>query len=183
MIRCGSDQGFELRRPEARTATKYCCAERDPVQRFLVVSLREAAAGAPFFTLPDDFGREREGFFAPSVDAFFPPDAADFMTVARESFFATFLDRVLVFVPRGFVLDADRCFAADAAFRERTVAVGLRAGAAARRLDVASRPGLGIVSPLEPLSRGALGTDGALGNVDGSARVTVGATWRISNRC
>jgi hypothetical protein len=61
--------------------------------------------------------------------------------VARDRFFAAFLDRVFVFVLRVSVLDADRFFAAGAPFRERAVAVGLRAGAAARRLDAASSPG------------------------------------------
>ena len=110
-------------------------------QRFLVVRLRDAAAPARFFTPSDDFGREPDGFFAPPLNAFFPPDAADFLTVARDSFFAAVLGRVFVFVPRVFVLDADRFFAVDAPFRERAVAVGLRAGAAARRLDAASSPG------------------------------------------
>ena len=162
-----------------------CCGTdtRSAVQRFLVVRLPDAAAPARFFTPSDDFGREPEGFFAPPLDAFFPPDSADFLTVARDSFFAVVLDRVFVFVPRVFVLDADRFFAVDTPFRERAVAAGLRAGAAARRLDAASLPGSGGVAPLEPLSCRALATDGALGNVDGSAgKVPAGTAWRISNR-
>ena len=144
--------------------------------------LRDAAAPARFFTPSDDFGREPEDFFAPPLDAFFPPDAADFLTVARDSFFAAVLDRVFVFVPRVFVLDADRFFAVDAPFRERAVAVRLRASAAARRLE-ASSPGSAGVSPLEPLFCPALAADGALGNVDGSAgEVPAGTAWRISNR-
>jgi hypothetical protein len=92
-------------------------------------------------------------------------------------------ERVFVFVARVFVLDADRFFAVDAPFPERAVAVGLRAGAAVRRLDAASSPGAGGVSPLESLSCGALATEGALGNVDGSAgEVPAGAAWRIANR-
>jgi hypothetical protein len=146
------------------------------------VRLRDAAAPARFFTPPDDIGREPERFFAPPLDAFFPPGAADYLAVARDGFFAAVLERVFVFVPRLFVLDADRFFAVDAPFRERAVTVGLRAGAAGRRLDAASSPGSGL-SPLEPLSCGALATDGALGNVDGSAgEVPAGTAWRISNR-
>jgi hypothetical protein len=147
------------------------------------VRLRDdAAAPARFFTLPGDFGREPEGFFVPPPDAFFRPDAADFLSVARDGDF-TAGDRVFVFVPRVLVLDADRFFAFDAPFRERAVAAGRRAGAAARRLDAASSPGSGGVSPLEPLSCLTLATDGALGNVDGSAgEVFAGAVWRISNR-
>ena len=141
--------------------------------------LRDAAAPARFFTVSDDFGREPEDFFAPPLDAFFPPDAADFLTVARDSFFAAVLDRVF-FVPRVLVLDADGFFAVDAPFRERAVAAGLRAGAAPRRLDAASSPGSGGVAPLEPLSCRALATDGALGNADGS--VPAGTDWRIANR-
>jgi hypothetical protein len=133
------------------------------------VRFREAAAVARFFTPPDDFGREPEGFFAPPLDAFFPADAADFLAVTRDGFSAAVLDRVFVFVTRVFVLDADRFFAVDAPFPERAVAVGLRAGAAARRLDVAWSPSWGGVSPLEPFSSRALATDGALGYVDGSA--------------
>jgi hypothetical protein len=133
-----------------------------------------------FFT-PDDFGREPEVFFAAPLDALFPPDAADFLAVARGSGFAAVLDRVFVAVPRVFVLDADRFFAVDAPFRERAVAVGLRAGAAARRLE-ASAPGSATVSSLEPLSCRAL-ADGALGNVEGSAgEVPAGLAWRVSNR-
>ena len=148
-----------------------------------MVRLRDAAAPARFFTPSDDFGREPEDFFAPPLDAFFPPDAADFLTVARDSFFAAVLDRVFVFVPRVFVLDADRFFAVDAPFRELAVAAGLRIGAVARRLDAASSPGSGGVAPLEPLSCRALATDGALGNADGSAgEVPAGTDWRISNR-
>ncbi len=154
---------------------------RSAVQRFLVVRLREAAAPARFFT-PSDFSRESEGFFAPPLDVFFPPDAADFLTVARDSFFAAVLDRFFVFVPRVFVLDAARCFLVDTPFRERAVAVGLRAGvAAATRRGLVAR--LEVVSPLEPLSCRALASDGALGNVDGSAgKVPAGAAWCISNR-
>ena len=145
--------------------------------------LRDAAAPARFFTPSDYFGREPEGFFAPPLDAFvfFPPDAADFLRVARDSGFAAVLGRVFVFVPRVFVLDANR-FAVDAPFRERAVAVRLRASAAARRLE-ASSPGSAGVSPLEPLVCRALAADGALANVDGSAgEVPAGTTWRISNR-
>ncbi len=130
--------------------------------------LRDAAAPARFFTPPDDFGREPEGFFAPPLDAFFPFDP-DCLAVARDSFFAAVLARVFVFGPRVFLLDTDRFFAVDAPFREPAVAVGLCAGAAARRLDAASSPGSEGVSRLEPLSCRALATDGALGNVDGSA--------------
>jgi hypothetical protein len=156
---------------------------RSAVQRFLVVRLRDAAASARFFTPPDDFAREPEGFFAPPLGAFFPPDAADFRAVARDSVFVAVLDRVFVFVPRVFVLEADRFFAVDAPFRERVVAVGLRAGAAAWRLDVASSPGSGGFSPLEPLSSRALAMDGVLGYVDGSAgEVAAGTAGRISNR-
>ena len=145
--------------------------------------LRDAAAPARFFTVSDDFGREPEDFFAPPLDAFFPPDTADFLTVARDSFFAAVLDRVFVFVPRVFVLDADRFSAVDAPFRERAVAAGLRVGAVARRLDAASSPGSRGVAPLEPLSCRALATDGALANADGSAGdVPAGTASRISNR-
>jgi hypothetical protein len=101
--------------------------------------------------------------------------------VARDSGFAAF--RVFVFVSRSFGVDADRFFAVDTPFRARAVAVGLRAGAAAatRRRLVAR---LEVVSPLEPLSRRVLASDGALGNVDGSAgEVPAGTAWRISNRC
>ena len=151
------------------------------VQRFPVVRFRDAGAPARFFTPPDDF--DREGFFAPPVDPLFPADAADVLAVARDSFFASIPDRVFVFVPRVVPLDADRFFAVDALFRERPVAVGRRAGAAARRLDAAAAPGSVGVSPLEPLSCRAFATDGALGNVDGSAgEVPAGAAWRISNR-
>jgi hypothetical protein len=145
------------------------------------VRLRDAAAPARFFT-PDDFGREPEGLFAPP-EAFFPADAADFLAVARDSFFAAVLERVFVFGPCVFVLDAVRFFAVDAPFRERAVTVGLRAGAAARRLDAASSPGSGSVSPLEPFSCRALAPDVALGNVDASAgEAPAGTAWRISNR-
>jgi len=153
---------------------------RAAVQRFLLVRLRDAVAPARFFTPSDDFGREPEDFFAPPLDAFFPPDAADFLTVARDSFFPAVLDRVFVFVPSVFVLDADRFFAGDAPFRERAVPAGLRVGAAARRLDAASSPGSGGVAPLEPLSCRELASDGALGNADGS--VPAGTDWRIANR-
>ena len=144
--------------------------------------LRDAGAPARFFTPSDDFGPEPEGFFAPPLDAFFPRDAADFLTVDRDSFFAAVLDRVFVLVPRVFVLDADRFFAVDTPFGERAVAVGLRAGdAAATRRGVVA--GLEVVSPLEPLSRRALATDGALGNAEGSlGEVPAGTDWRISNR-
>jgi hypothetical protein len=139
------------------------------VQRFLVVRLREAAASARFFTPPDDFGRNPAGFFAPPLDGFFPPDAAGFLAVAPDGFSAAVLDRVLVLVPRVFVLDAERSFALEAPFRARAVAVGRRAGAAAPRLDLASSPSSEGVSPLEPLPSRAFATDGALGYVDGSA--------------
>ena len=173
---------WPLRRHEKVNSS--CCGTdtRSAVQRFLVVRLRDAAAPARFFTPPVDFGREPEGFFAPPLNAFFPPDAADFLAMAGDSFFAAVLDRVFVFVPRVFVLDADRFFAVDAPFRERAVAVRLRASAAARRLE-ASSPGSAGVSPLEPLVCRALAADGALGNVDGSAgEVPAGTAWRISNR-
>jgi hypothetical protein len=148
------------------------------------VRLRDAAAPARFFTPPDDFGRAPEGFFAPPLDPFFRPDAADFRAAGRDGFFAAVLDRVFVFFePRVFVLDPDGFFAVDTPFRERGVAVGLRARDAARRLDGASSPGLGTVSPLEPVSCRALATDGSLGNVDGSAgEVPAGTARRISNR-
>jgi hypothetical protein len=147
------------------------------------VRLRDAAAPARFFTPPADFGREPEGLFVPPLDAFFLPDTA-VVAVARDCFFLPFLDRVFVFVPRLFVLDADRFFAVDVPFRERAVAVGLRAGAAARRLDAPSSPGSVVVSPLEPRSCRALATDGALGNVDGSVgEVPAGTPWRVANRC
>ena len=141
--------------------------------------LRDAAAPARFFTPSDDFGREPEDFFAPPLEAFFPPDAADFLT---DSFFAAVLDRVFVFVPRVFGLDADRFFGLDTSFRERAVAVGLRAGvAAATRRGLVAR--LEVVSPLEPLSCPVLASDGARGNLDGSAgKVPAGTAWRISNR-
>jgi hypothetical protein len=128
------------------------------------------------------FGREAEGFFAP-LGAFFRPDAADFLAVARDSGFASVLDRVFVVVPRVFVLEAVRFFAAGAPFRERAAAVDLRAGAAARRPDAGFSPGSGAISPLDPLSCRALATDGSLGNVDGSAgEVPAGTAWRFSNR-
>ena len=101
---------------------------RAAVQRFLLVRLRDAVAPARFFTPSDDFGREPEDFFAP-------------LMVARDSFFAAVLDRVFVFVPRVFVLDADRFFAVDAPFRERAVAAGLRVGACVRR---GPRPACGV---------------------------------------
>ena len=135
------EQSFWI--PRRQGIATAACFTRSAVQRFFVVRFRDAAAPARFFTPPDDFGREPEGFFALPLDAFFPADAADFMAVARDSFFAAVLDRVFVFVPRVFVLDADRFFAVDAPFRERTMAVGLRAGAAARRLDAASSTGSG----------------------------------------
>ena len=130
----------------------------------------------------DDFDREAEGFFTPPLDAFFPPDAADFLTVALDSFIAAVLARFFVFVPRVFVLVADRFFAVDTPFRERAVAVGLRAGvAAATRRGLVAR--LEVVSPLEPLPCRVPASDGALGNVDGSAgKVPAGTAWRISNR-
>jgi hypothetical protein len=174
-----------MRRPcptvRLRPPRQMRAATRSVVQRFLVVRLRDAAAPARFFTPPDDFGREPDGFFAPPLGAFLPPDAADFIAVARDGAFAAAL--VFVPVPRVFVLDADRFFAGDAPFRERTVAAGPRAGSAARRLDAASSRGSDGVSPLEPLSCRALVTDGALGNVDGSGgEVPAGTAWRISNR-
>ncbi len=173
----------EARRPpvhfvDHEKVNSSCCAtDTGPaVQRFLVVRRRDAAAPARFFMPPDDFCREPNGFFAPPLDALFPPDAADFPAVARDSFVGAVLDRV-------FVLDADRCFAVDAPFRGRAVAVGLGACVAAPRLDAASSPGSGGVSPLEPLSCRALATDGPLGNVDGSAgEVPAGIAWRVSNR-
>jgi hypothetical protein len=152
-------------------------------QRFLAVRLRDAAAPARCFTPPDDFGREPEGFFAPPLDAFFRPEAAVFLAVAGARFFAAVLDRVFVFVPRVFALDADCFFAIDPPFRERAVAVFLRAGTAARRLDAASSAGSRSVSTVEPLSSRTLATDGALGNIDGSAgEVSAGTGWRFSNR-
>jgi hypothetical protein len=155
---------------------------RSAVQRFLVARFRDATAAARFFP-PDDFGREPEDFLAPPLDALFPPDAADVLAVARDSFFAAVLDRIFVSVPRVFVLDADRLFTLDAPFREGAVALGLRADAAARRLDAASSPGSWGVSPLEPLSCRALATDGALGNVEESVgEVAAGTAWRLSNR-
>ena len=158
-------------------------ASPSALQRFLAVRLRAAAAPGRFFTPPDDFGREPAGFFAPPLDAFFPPAAADVRAAARDGFFAAVFDRVFVFVPRILVLDADGFFAGDAAFRERAVAIGLRAGAAVRRRDAASSPDAAGVSPLEPLSCIATATDGSLGNVDGSAgAVPAGAAWRFSNR-
>ena len=145
------------------------------------VRLRDAAP-LGFFTRPDDFGREPEGCFALPPDTFFPSDAADFLAVARDGGFAVFFDRVFVLVSRNFVVDVDRFFAVDTPFRERAVAVGLRAGAAAaiRRGLVA---GLEVVSPLEPIACCVLESEGALGNVDGSTgEVPAGADCRISNR-
>ena len=137
---------WPLRRHEKGNSS--CCGTdtRSPVQRFLVVRRRDAAAPARFFTPPVDFGPEPDGFFAPPLNAFFPPDAADFLAMAGDSFFAAVLGRVFVFVPRVFVLDANRFFAVDAPFRERAVAVRLRASGAARRLE-ASSPGSAGVSP------------------------------------
>jgi hypothetical protein len=160
------------------------CSIHQPcgVYRRVAVRLRDAAAPARFFTPPDDFGQEPEGFFALQPDAFFPCDGADFLAVARDSCFAAFLDRVFVFVSRIFVVDADRFFAVDTPFRERAVAIGLRAGAAAttRRRLVA---GPEVVSPLEPLSCRVPASDGALGNVDGSAgEVLAGTAWRMRGR-
>jgi hypothetical protein len=67
-----------------------------------------------------------------------------------------------VFVSPDFVVDEDRFFAVDALFRERAVAVGLRAGAAAAiRRGLVGR--LEVVSPLEPLSCRVLASAGALG--------------------
>jgi len=177
-----------FRRAGARSASPFADYEkvilpgtRSAVQRFFVVRLRDAAVPARFFTPPDDFGLEPDGFFARPLDVFFPPDAADGLAVPRDSWFAAVLDRVFVVVARVFVLDTDGFFAVDAPFRERAVAVGRRVGAAARRLDAASSPGLGW--RLEPPSGRALATDGALGNAEGSAgAVAAGAVWRISNR-
>jgi hypothetical protein len=160
------------------TDSHSCGVSQDSASR---VRLRDAATSAGFFTPPDDFGREPERFFALPPD-FVPSDAADFLAVARDSGFAAFLDRVFVVVSRIFLVDVDRFLAVDTPLRERAVAVGLRAAAAAvtRRGLV---PRLEVVSPLELLSCRVLGADGALANVDRSAReVPAGTAWRISNR-
>jgi hypothetical protein len=155
---------------------------RSAVQPFLVACPRDALARARFFTAPDDRRRKLEAFFAPPLDAFLPPDAADFLGLARDSFFVAFLDRVFVFVSRVFVLELAGFFAVEARFRERAVAVGLRAGAA-RRLDGASSPDSVVVSPLAAVSCRALATGGAIRDLDGAAgNVPAGTAWRTSNR-